>query len=130
MSLFKNLFNSDKTEKEIKNPLPWKSLTSISQLEEIMESSKTKPIVIFKHSTRCGISRMVLGQFEREFDITDNVVDLYYLDLLSYRNISDEIAARFQVFHQSPQLLVIKNGVSVFDASHNGIAAADLKKHQ
>jgi bacillithiol system protein YtxJ len=130
MSLLNKLFgnNSSSENKEVKN-IPWKNLTSIDQLMEIKETSKTKTVAVFKHSTRCGISRMVLGQFEREFDIADNDVDLYYLDLLNYRNISDEIAARFQVFHQSPQLLVIKNGVSVFDTSHHGIDANLLKNY-
>ncbi len=131
MSLLNKLFgtNTSSENKEIKN-IPWKNLTSLDQLTEIEKISKIKPVAIFKHSTRCGISRMVLGQFERELDIEDNTTELYYLDLLNYRNISDEIASRFQVFHQSPQLLVIKNGVSVFDASHQSIAAQDLKKYQ
>ncbi|MBA3986882.1 MAG: DUF2847 family protein, partial [Flavobacteriales bacterium] len=81
MSLLNKLFgnNSSSENKEVKN-IPWKNLTSIDQLMEIKETSKTKTVAVFKHSTRCGISRMVLGQFEREFDIADNDVDLYYLD--------------------------------------------------
>jgi len=118
MSLFKNLFNSNKTEKEPQIPFPWQSLTSESQLDEIAELSKTKTVLIFKHSTRCGISRMVLSRFEEQFADNQEAVVFYYLDLLNFRAISDEIAVRFQVFHQSPQLLVIKNGTSVAQGSH------------
>lgn len=129
MSLFKNLFNANKPQKEPQNPFPWKLLTAVSQLDEITEISKTKPVAIFKHSTRCGISNMVIKQFEREYEIPENSLDLYYLDLLNHRDISDEIASRFQVFHQSPQLLIIKNGIAVFDASHQGIQAFQLEKY-
>lgn len=127
MSLFKNLFNSNKTEKEPQIPFPWKSLTSASQLDEIAELSKTKTVLIFKHSTRCGISRMVLSRFEENQLENQEAVVFYYLDLLNFRTISDEIAARFQVFHQSPQLLVIKNGTCVAQGSHYDILEMGIK---
>lgn len=127
MSFLNKLFSSDKTPQVPKKEIPWKPLSSVSQLDEITETSKTKPVAIFKHSTRCGISRMVLKQFERDFDLEEESIELYYLDLLSYRTISDEIAARFQVLHQSPQLLVIKNGVCVAHGSHYEILEMVLK---
>jgi bacillithiol system protein YtxJ len=127
MSFFKNLLNSNSSEDQSKQNFPWKPLTSVSQLNEIIETSKTKPVILFKHSTRCGVSRMVLKQFERDFNFEEGSMDFYYLDLLSYRDISDEIAARFQVMHQSPQLLVIKNGVSVAHGSHYEILEMSLK---
>ncbi len=121
MSFFKNLFNSNKPEKELEKNIPWKTITSVSQLDEIVEKSKTKTVLVFKHSTRCGISRMVLNQFEREFIFEEGNLELYILDLLSYRNVSNEIALRFEVVHQSPQLLVIKNGICVKHGSHQEI---------
>jgi len=124
MGLF-GLFNS-KENKEEKTPLPWAMLTSISQLDTILEESKATPVVIFKHSTRCGISRMVLRQFESTYAIDPDKMKLYYLDLLSYRNISDEIGVRFQVMHQSPQLIVVKNQKAVAHASHHSIQAGEL----
>lgn len=127
MSLFKNLFNSNKTEKEPQISFPWKSLTSENQLDEIVELSKTKTALIFKHSTRCGISRMVLSRFEENQLENQEAVVFYYLDLLNFRTISDEIAARFQVFHQSPQLLVIKNGTCVAQGSHYEILEMEVK---
>jgi bacillithiol system protein YtxJ len=72
------------------------------------------------------VSRFALKQFESEYDLTDRV-DAYFLDLLEYRVISNEIASRFGVYHQSPQLLLIKEGKSVYDVSHSEINARELK---
>jgi bacillithiol system protein YtxJ len=127
MSILKNLFNSNRPEKESQNQFPWKSLTSENQLDKIAELSKTKTVLIFKHSTRCGISKMVLSRFEENQLENQEGKVFYYLDLLNFRSISDEVAARFQVMHQSPQLLVIKNGVSVVQGSHYEILEMGIK---
>ena len=126
MSLFKNIFGSSEEENSVPK-LNWNSLTDLGKLNEIMESSITKPIVIFKHSTRCSISRMALKQFENEFVLEDKV-QLYFLDLLNYRDISNEIANRFGVQHQSPQLILLKDGKSVYDASHSEIDASVIEQ--
>lgn len=125
MGLFSKLFNSSSETEDIKK-LPWKTLTTMAQLESIKEKSVTKPQVIFKHSTRCGISRMVKNQFEKDFNFSDNAFDLYYLDLLTYRDISNEIQNSFRVQHESPQLIVVNNQEVVANASHGGINDMDL----
>jgi bacillithiol system protein YtxJ len=127
MGLFNKLFSrsSDTTEKK---ELPWISLSSMIQLEEIQRKSATKTQIIFKHSTRCGISRMVMNQFIKSYDFTESDFDLYYLDLLSYRDISNKIAETFQVYHQSPQLLIIKNGITIAHESHGDINALNLQQ--
>lgn len=128
MSLF-GLFGSKNPSevKEEKN-IPWHRLTRVDQLKEIIEESKSKPVAILKHSTRCGISRMVYNQFESEYALTDSQLKLYYLDLLSFREVSSEIGIVFQVLHESPQILVIKNGVCVYHASHSAISARKLEE--
>jgi len=126
MGLFTKLFNKDSEPKEEKQ-LPWQALVSLQQLDTIAERSKTKTQLIFKHSTRCGISRMVINQFLDIYDLDTNA-NLYYLDLLNHRDVSDEVGYRFQVLHQSPQLLVIKNGVTVAHASHGAINDLDLSR--
>lgn len=103
----------------------WKPLTDLGQLNEIIQTSTEKHVAIFKHSTRCSVSRMVLKQFENEFDLQDKVVP-YFLDLIEHRDVSNEIAARFAVQHQSPQLIVIKDGKAIYDASHESIDALKL----
>jgi bacillithiol system protein YtxJ len=107
--------------------VPWHVLSEIKQLDEIVEQSKTTPVAIFKHSTTCGISKMALRNFERNYSLTDGQMKLYYLDLKAYRNVSDEVGYKFQVIHQSPQLIVVKNGVAISHASHHSIQAGELK---
>ena len=127
MSLFSTVFGSSENQNTSKSKISWIGLTDINQLDEIVLSSNEKPVVIFKHSSRCSVSRMALKQFENEFDL-ENKVDAYFLDLLEYRDISNEIARRFNVYHQSPQLLLIKAGKSVYDVSHSEIDAGELKE--
>lgn len=126
MSFFDKIFGSENNE--VNSNVNWIPLTAISQLDEIVESSNSKTVAIFKHSTRCSISRFALKQFENEYNLEDKVA-LYFLDLLNHRDISNEIAIRFQVVHQSPQLLLIENGVAVYDASHSDIQAKVLEKY-
>ncbi|MDG1730771.1 MAG: bacillithiol system redox-active protein YtxJ [Algibacter sp.] len=121
------LFGGSSEPKEEK-VLPWLPLNELGQLDVISEKSKTKTQVIFKHSTRCGISSMVMRQFVDAYDLTKNDLDLYYLDLLNYRDVSNEVGYKFQVIHQSPQLLVIKNGVAVAHDSHGAINEIDLSR--
>ena len=122
MSFFNKLFKSEAPFKE-KKQLPWIPLDNIAMLDTIAQKSKDKPQVIFKHSTRCGISSMVLKRFTDTFDLQPDRVDLYYLDLLNYRDVSNEVGYRFQVLHQSPQMIIIKNDETVHHASHHNIDA-------
>ena len=124
-SAFKKDTSSNLSKKT--NTFPWIDLTSVDQLIEVQEQSKITPVVIFKHSTRCVISRIVLREFESSFPKDKQSVSLYFLDLLTYRDISNEIGSKFQVFHQSPQLIVLKNGEAVYHASHNEIKADAIK---
>lgn len=113
-------------ESKQEGAIPWINLTKIEELDEIVERSKTKTQFIFKHSTRCGVSRMVMNQFKKNYKISENEADLYYLDLLNFRSVSNVIAEKFQVHHESPQVLVIKDGVAVAHDSHSGINRLEL----
>lgn len=125
MSLLSKLFGSISEPREEKE-LPWIPLNSEAQLNLIVEKSRQKPQLIFKHSTSCGISRMVLRQFTDVYDFSVKDFDLYYLDLWAYRSLSDEVANRFQVMHQSPQLLIIRDGAVILHDSHGSINSIDL----
>ncbi|RKS02785.1 bacillithiol system redox-active protein YtxJ [Flavobacterium sp. 102] len=127
MNLFKNIFGSNESE-STNSKVNWRPLIDMGQLNEIINESTEKPVIIFKHSTRCGISRMTLKQFENEYDLNDLVMP-YFLDLLQNRDISNEIAKRFGIEHQSPQLILIKNGEPIYNASHGDIYADDLKRY-
>ena len=129
MGFFKNIFG-DKTLKEVEETyLSWTPLISIEEINNIKEISKIQSILIFKHSTRCGISRMVMKQFESLFNEENKHLKVYYLDLLNFREVSSKLSEVFQVIHQSPQLLVVKNGISVYDESHYEITKVNLSKY-
>ena len=105
----------------------WNQLTTEQQVDELIQTSQEKPIVIFKHSTRCSISSMALSRFEREWD-NNKVVSLYYLDLLNFRDLSNAIAHELNVAHQSPQAIVINQSQVIYQESHNGIDALEIAK--
>jgi bacillithiol system protein YtxJ len=99
--------------------MKWTKLSKQQQLEEIREQSTKKTILIFKHSTRCSISRTALDRLERNWNAEEmNEVEPYFLDLLSYRDISNLVADQFNVEHESPQLMLIKDKAVVFERSH------------
>jgi bacillithiol system protein YtxJ len=113
-------FRLTRTQKQMN----WINITTEEQLDQIAEKSKEKAQVIFKHSTRCSVSSMALNRMERA-DTTETI-DFYLLDLIQHRHISSKIADQFQVYHQSPQVLLIKNGECVYDESHMGINMDEL----
>jgi len=127
MSVFNSIFGKTGNQNSSESKINWIPLTDLGQLDEIITLSNEKPVVIFKHSTRCIVSRTALKQFENEFDL-DKKVNAYFLDLLEHRDISNEITNRFGLVHQSPQLILIKEGKSVYDVSHSDIDAGELKR--
>jgi bacillithiol system protein YtxJ len=108
----------------------WNTLTQQNQIQDIIAESEEAPVVIFKHSTSCSISATAKSRLERQWATAGlEGVKPYYLDLLAYRPISNLIAQTFAVEHQSPQLLLIKEGVCQYDASHLGINLGEVKKN-
>lgn len=127
MGLFSDfLRGSDEVEKSSK--IRWTYLTEKGQIEEILLQSATKPVLIFKHSTRCGVSRMALKSFERDYDVDKADLELYFLDILKYRQLSNEISEKLEVHHQSPQVLLIKNKSVIYHDSHYQISAETVKE--
>ncbi|MGC4039577.1 MAG: bacillithiol system redox-active protein YtxJ [Flavobacterium sp.] len=126
MSFFDKLFGSNKPE-----PMPdvfWNYIEEMSDLDRIEETSYEKPVAIFKHSTTCGISRMAWNLFSKDFNIPNEKMELHYLDLLAHRSVSNEVASRFGVTHQSPQVIVIKDGKAIYSESHESIDAHQLEQ--
>lgn len=120
MGLFGNIFSSDNAEF-------WVAITSEEQIQEAIKASFEKPVVIFKHSTRCIISKTVLKNFEAEVNSHEGIsLSFYFLDLLSFRAISTYLAEYLGVTHQSPQVIVLQNGKAVYDASHEQISLEDI----
>jgi bacillithiol system protein YtxJ len=108
--------------------MTWNQLTSANDIDAIIERSHQVPCLILKHSTRCSISFMALHRLEGKWDFSDAQIEAYFLDLLSYRNLSNEIANRFQVHHESPQILLVKDGECIHDASHLDISVEEIRE--
>ncbi len=106
--------------------MKWIPLISSEQLDLIKEKSTLTPQVIFKHSTRCSISSMALNRLERE--VAPENADFYFLDLIQHRQLSNAVAEVFEVHHESPQILLIKNTECVYDESHQGISMQELSE--
>jgi len=103
--------------------MQWHNLTDIGQLAMIESVSENETVLIFKHSTRCSISAMAKARLERIETLKQSI---YYLDLISYRDISNFIAEKYKVQHESPQLLVLKNKQVVDVLNHSDIAERNL----
>ena len=104
----------------------WITLQHQEQLDQLKELSKTKAQVIFKHSSRCSISSVIKNRLEKS--PTPSNIDFYFLDLIRYRDISNKVAEDFSVYHESPQILLIKNGECVYDESHSGIMMSEIEE--
>lgn len=98
----------------------WTTLDSADQVQAIKGNPGYS--LIFKHSTRCSISMMAKRRFEMDMDKLPAEMTLYFLDLIRYRELSNLVAEDFQVYHESPQMLVIKNGECILDQSHGAIS--------
>ncbi len=104
--------------------MDWIQLTNLEQLQEIKAASGYS--AIFKHSTRCSISMMARKRFEFDGSAIPEGTPLYFLDLIAHREVSNAIADLFQVHHESPQLLLIKDGECIYETSHGEISAEEM----
>ncbi|RYZ62042.1 MAG: bacillithiol system redox-active protein YtxJ [Chitinophagaceae bacterium] len=104
--------------------MEWIHLTDEEQLKQLIASSESKPQVIFKHSTRCSISSVAFQRLQKAKQ--PEGLDFYYLDLLAHRPLSNKVSEVFRVHHESPQVLVIRNGQCVYDESHLAISMLDI----
>lgn len=120
------LFSFGKSAKP-QNSLNWTIIQSLEELEDAIKSSSTKPALFFKHSTRCSISSMALNRFENGFTADDSRYQLYFIDLIAHRNVSNAIAETLNVVHQSPQVIILNNHEVIYTASHTGIDAHKIE---
>ncbi|MFL5774621.1 MAG: bacillithiol system redox-active protein YtxJ [Flavisolibacter sp.] len=105
----------------------WIHLTEEEQLKHIISKSQLRPQVIFKHSTRCSISAVALQRLQKTSQPSD--IDFYFLDLIANRDLSNKVATVFKVQHESPQVLIIRDGECIYDESHMGISMAEIVEH-
>jgi bacillithiol system protein YtxJ len=105
----------------------WNSVRSTDDVDSIIVASYHTPQILFKHSTRCFISSMVKNRFEDKWSYTEKEFTAHFLDIFSFRKVSNYVAERLSVHHESPQLIMIHNGETIFDASHHDIYAEELR---
>ncbi|WP_010136021.1 bacillithiol system redox-active protein YtxJ [Ochrovirga pacifica] len=121
MGLFNKFLGNNKSDaSKESSETTWHPLVDVAQLETLIEESKTQEVVIFKHSTRCSISSSVLNRFKNQVGASDTY-KLYYLDLIANRDVSNAIAEKFEIVHQSPQAIFLKDGKVKQHDSHYGI---------
>lgn len=106
--------------------MAWIPLLDISQLEDIRNNSFSRTQCIFKHSTRCSFSGIAQHRLNEEIENLSQLADFNFLDLLKHRDISNSIADKFSVQHESPQILIISKGECVFEESHLGINPTEI----
>lgn len=123
MSFLSNLSANSSVRKD------WKQITSINVLDQAEKESYQKTVVLFKHSTTCGISAQAKHRLEEGYDIDPEKTSLYYLDLLNHRDISIEISVRYDIIHQSPQMIILNNGQATFNTSHHAVSLDTLKEN-
>lgn len=102
----------------------WIPLEEPDQLAAILTKSESRSQVIFKHSTRCSISKMIKNRLEKSPQ--PEGIDFYYLDLLAHRKLSDHIAETFHIRHESPQIILIKKGIPLYNEDHSAIYMEDI----
>jgi bacillithiol system protein YtxJ len=105
---------------------PWKPMHQLEDIDDIIRMSAIRPQVIFKHSSRCSISSVARRRLEHAGPVSD--IDFHFLDLIAYRDISNRVGQVFEVWHESPQVLLITDGACVYDESHMGIDMEEIHK--
>lgn len=130
MGLINRLFVGDRlsASQTVSHTVSWHEVASEDDVRKAIEASHNRLVLLFKHSTRCSISAMALERLQRGWDIPPDVVQPWLLDLIQHRDISNAIAERLGVVHQSPQAILLRHGRVVWHASHSAISLAALKQ--
>ena len=115
------------SRKSQESTIQWDHITALAELEQLDKESGEQPVLIFKHSVRCSISAAALNGFERNFE-TSAVFKPYFLDLITYRAVSDAISLKYGIVHESPQILLIIKGNCMYSSSHNGINYREINE--
>ena len=127
MGLLNSLFGEGKEDKNDQDKgIEWLPLQSTVQIEALEQASYIRPQLIYKHSTSCGISSVVFRMFNKRYAFDGGRADLHFLDLRAFREVSNEVSDRFGIRHESPQLLIIKEGKAILNASHGAIPEINL----
>ena len=108
--------------------IKWNALTRIVEVNDLVEQSHQQPCLIFKHSTRCSISSFAKSRLENDWNLSEQDIQPFYLDLINYRDVSNFVADHFAIDHESPQVLLIKDGICVYHTSHLDISVGAIQQ--
>lgn len=108
-----------------KSPQPFTALVREDELDALVVRSSTRPVLIFKHSPTCGTSYFALDELSA-WGQEQDAADVHLVDVIAHRVVSNEIARRFGVRHQSPQVLLVRDGRVLWHASHYSVTAASV----
>ena len=108
--------------------IEWKTLQSSQDLTDALEESMHKTVLIFKHSTRCSVSFMAKKGLETQWEYSSDDIQSYYLDLIAFRDLSNEISSKLGVDHESPQVILLQNGFVVDHQSHGEIQTGSFRQ--
>lgn len=107
----------------------WTKIENEQDLNDLNEISRKKICLLFKYSTRCPTSGVALDRLERDWNPDEmEEVEPYFLDLIKHRNLSNVIADHYDVMHESPQIILIEKGKSIFDTSHFWIKYENIRE--
>lgn len=109
-------------------PSTWKTLETVEQLQNIIDRSGEKPILIFKHSVHCSTSTLIKMDLTTNWDIDPDTVEFYQLDIINHNDVSQAIETKLGVQHESPQIIMLKNKKATYRKSHLDISYDLIKK--
>ncbi len=122
-STMKKAFTNDKIKHE-----NWNVLTEEEELQGVMEASHNRLQLVYKHSFTCGICHMTLENIEDSFDELEEQADMHFVDVKNARPVSNLLADKLDVRHESPQVIIIREGKAVWDESHHAIKGEEILK--
>ncbi|MEQ8904070.1 monothiol bacilliredoxin BrxC family protein [Ekhidna sp.] len=108
-------------------PLNWKSLSTKDQFDQLVENSREKPALIFKHRPSSPESTHALEQLERDWTISPENLDLYMLDVMKEKDINEVVTDMAGVINEYPQVLLFADGVTMYDESREMISVKKIK---
>ena len=131
MGIWDSVFGNAKEKSDNhRQPVKWIELTGSQELNALVDASYSKPQLIFKHSMTCGVSGMTKRRFESEAGNNAERLAFHLLVIQKNRELSKQVAVQFQVRHESPQVLIVKNGTVIAHASHWLIDSMALDQYQ
>lgn len=119
------LLNSFQVEKQSSSDIEWEYAKTTSSINAMISSNET--VLFFKHSYKCGLSAMILKDFESEWDVSKKKCRIVFIDVLKNREISNYLSDITGIRHHSPQAIVTRKSKILYQATHGKIKVGAIK---